>query len=65
MKYMYECTYYEMHVQYNVMKCMHDCNYYEMYAWMHDVVQKDEISMRNKDSMNACYVMYYKRFIDA
>ena len=45
MKCMYECTYYEMHVQYDVMKCMHDCNYCEMYAWMHDVVQKDEISM--------------------
>ena len=36
-----------------------------MYAWMHDFVQNNEISMRSKDSMNACYVMYYKRFMDA
>ena len=45
------------------MKCMYDYNYHKMYAWMHDAIQKDEISMRNKDNMNACYFMYYKRFI--
>ena len=36
---------------------------YKMYTWMYDVIQKDKISIRNKDNMNACYVMYYKRFI--
>ena len=30
---------------------------------MHDAIQKDEISMRDKDNMNACYVIYHKRFI--
>ena len=37
------------------MKCMYEYNCCKMYAWMHDVIQNDEISMRNKDSMNACY----------
>ena len=36
------------------MRCMYE---YKMYAWMHDVIQKDEISI------NACYVMCSKRFI--
>ena len=30
---------------------------------MHDFIQNDEISMRNKDSMNACYVICYKILI--
>ena len=30
---------------------------------MHDFIQNDDISMRNKDSMNACYVMCYEIFI--
>ena len=47
----------------NVMKCMYEYNHHKMYAWMQDAIQKDEISMRNKDNINACYVMYYKRFI--
>ena len=42
------------------MRCMYE---YKMYAWMHDSIQKDEISMRNKDNMNAYYVMCYENFI--
>ena len=56
-KCMYKC---------NVMKClhkciryMHECNYYEIYV--HDVMQKDGINMKNNDVANACYVMCYKR----
>ena len=45
------------------MKCMYEYNYYTMYVWMHDAIQKDEISMRNKGSINACYVMCYENFI--
>ena len=45
------------------MKCMYEYNHHKMYAWMHNAIQKDEISMTNNDSMNACYVMYNKRFI--
>ena len=45
------------------MKCMNEYNYYKVHAWMHDFIQNDEISMRNKDSMNACYVMCYEIFI--
>ena len=42
---------------------MDEYNCHKMYAWMHDAIQKDEINMKDKDNMNACYVMYYKRFI--
>ena len=31
---------------------------------MHDFIQKDEIGMRNKGSMNAYYAMCYEIFID-
>ena len=30
---------------------------------MYDFIQKDEIGIRNKGSMNACYAMYYEIFI--
>ena len=45
------------------MKCMHEYNCCKMFSWIHDVIQNDEISMRNKDIMNAYYVICYKRFI--
>ena len=43
---------------------MYEYNYCKMYVWMHDVIQKDKISMRNKDNMNAYYTMCYEIFID-
>ena len=39
------------------MKYMYEYNYYKMYAWKHDFIRKDEIGMRNKGIMNACYAM--------
>ena len=34
------------------MKCMYEYSHHKMYAWMHDAIQKDEISIRNKENMN-------------
>ena len=45
------------------MKYMYEYNYCKMYTWMRGVIQKYKISMRNKDNVNAYYVMCYKKFI--
>ena len=45
------------------MKCMYEYNYCKVHAWMYNIIQKDEIGMRNKGSMNAYYAMCYEIFI--
>ena len=42
---------------------MYEYNYCKVYVYMHNFIQKDEIGMRNKGSMNSCYVICYEIFI--